>query len=256
VNRSVGICLAIAELAVPTKKSTLPHEFLDEDEHHQQLHRCLTDETIPLEIRIAGALIRLYAMPVTRIVALTTDRFHRDEDGAYLIIDRHPVLLPPTLARLIQQQINRSRRYSMLARSTSPAAQFLLPGKPPDRPRHVSSVYSSGTRPTHQQRPQHRTDRGRRRAPTHRAQRPVRLSPRPHTAGPATPRTAGPTTSQQPHPPDQPRQDPARHRRSRADDPANTQTAAAPAATDSPGTGRLPGPPGFRGISGPCLRLI
>lgn len=129
------------DLELPARKYTLPQRFLDEDDHHQQLVRCLNDNTIPLEVRIVGALIRLYGLPVARIVALTTDKFRRDDNGAYLTLDRHPVLLPPKLARLIDQQIARPRRYSMFERSTDPTARFLLPGKPPDRPRHVQGVY-------------------------------------------------------------------------------------------------------------------
>lgn len=49
--------------------------------------------------------------------------------------------MPPKLARLIEQQITQPRRYSMLERPADPTAQFLLPGKPPDRPRHVQGVY-------------------------------------------------------------------------------------------------------------------
>ncbi|MGW2721685.1 hypothetical protein [Streptomyces sp. NPDC001492] len=52
-------------------------------------------------------MVRLYAVPVSRTVELTTDRFHRDENGAYLTLDRHPVLLPPKPALLIKEQIPR-----------------------------------------------------------------------------------------------------------------------------------------------------
>ncbi|MCL6737490.1 hypothetical protein [Streptomyces neyagawaensis] len=37
-------------------------------------------------------------MPTTRIVELTTDRFHRDGDDAYLTIDQHPVLIEKQIA--------------------------------------------------------------------------------------------------------------------------------------------------------------
>ncbi|WP_245567512.1 XRE family transcriptional regulator [Nocardia vinacea] len=78
-------------LDFPTQTSGLPNDFQGFEAHQQQLHRCLTDESIPLEARIAGALIRLYALPLVLIVEFTTDRFHRDDTGAFLTIDRHPV---------------------------------------------------------------------------------------------------------------------------------------------------------------------
>ncbi|MER6738918.1 hypothetical protein [Streptomyces puniciscabiei] len=87
----------------PFKKNS--SGFLDEQDLQEQLRRCLNDDTIPREARIIGALVRLYAVPVSRIVQLTIDRFRRDQTGAYLTLDRHPVLLPPKLALLIEEQI-------------------------------------------------------------------------------------------------------------------------------------------------------
>ncbi|MER7408098.1 hypothetical protein ABT373_37975 [Streptomyces sp. NPDC000070] len=128
------------ELVLPPQSKTFASQFLHGDEHHEQLRRCLNDDTLPLEVRIVGALIRLYALPVTRIAEFTTERFHRDEDGAYFTFDRNPVLLPPKLARLIEQQVNRPGRISMLPQS--PGSRFLLPGRPPSRPRRASSLHT------------------------------------------------------------------------------------------------------------------
>ena len=94
--------LAAGELTVPTRRRGTPSRLLAEDELQQQLRRCLNDATLPLDVRVVGALVRLYAPAIVRIVELTTDRYHTDESGAYLTIDRHPVLLPPSLARLIE----------------------------------------------------------------------------------------------------------------------------------------------------------
>jgi hypothetical protein len=126
--------------SLPTRKYTLPHHFQTDDEQREQLRRCLNDDTIPLEARIVGALIRLYGMSVVRIVALTHDKFHRDNADAYLTLGQNPVLLPPKLAQLIERQITRPRAYSVIQRSANPANQYLLPGKPPDRPRHPHAV--------------------------------------------------------------------------------------------------------------------
>ena len=57
------------------------------------------------DVRIAGALSRLYALPLTRIVELTAAQFHHD-DHAYLTISRQPVILPPSLAQLIQDHLH------------------------------------------------------------------------------------------------------------------------------------------------------
>jgi len=68
----------------------MPTLFLDDDEHEDQLRRCLTDASLPLELWIVGALIRLYGLPLIRIVHLTTDGFHQDERGAYFTFDKNP----------------------------------------------------------------------------------------------------------------------------------------------------------------------
>lgn len=130
------------KITVPPRPKTLPSRFLDEDEYSEQLRRCLNDDTLPLEVRIAGALIRLYALPATRIVELTTDRFHREDDGAYLILDRNPVLLPPRLAQLIEQQATRPGHASTLRQQGDGEGRFLLPGRPPSRPRSAASIHS------------------------------------------------------------------------------------------------------------------
>lgn len=86
-------------------------------------------------VRIIGALVRLYALPTTRILELTTNRFHRDETGAaYLTLDRNPVLPPPKLARLIEEQISRPAGDSMFRQPAPGTPRFLFPGRPASRP--------------------------------------------------------------------------------------------------------------------------
>jgi hypothetical protein len=131
-----------SKVAILTKKFGLPSRFLHSDELNQQLRHCLNDDSVPLEARIIGSLTSLYALPTTRIVELTTDRFHRDGDGAYLTINKHPVLLPPRLAVLIERQITSPGcRTSVLQQSHTGTPGFLFPGRPPSRPRSAYSVH-------------------------------------------------------------------------------------------------------------------
>lgn len=130
------------ELRAP--QAALPSQFLDGAEHHEQLVRCLTDGTLPREIRIIGALVRLYALPIGRILELTTDRFRRDKHGAYLTLDQHPVLLPPSLAVLVAQQATTPSRAAALE---PPGRQRLLfPGVPLYRQRSVEATVNALTR--------------------------------------------------------------------------------------------------------------
>lgn len=125
-------------LEVPSKKRSDPTQFVDDAELRQQLHRCLNDHTLPVTLRVAGALIRLYAMPGARIVELTVDRYHRIGANAYLTIDRHPVLLPPKLAQLIEI-LAAQRPRSLIEQPTGPS-RYLLPGRTPTRPRDALAL--------------------------------------------------------------------------------------------------------------------
>ncbi|WP_234788066.1 XRE family transcriptional regulator [Mycolicibacterium setense] len=138
--------LAGAALTVPSRPTGPPSRLLPEDELHQQLRRCLTDETLPLEVRVAGALIRLYAPMTVRMIELTTDRYHADEHGSFITFDRNPVLLPPSLARLIEQLIERRSVSSMVHNASDEIPRYLFPGRPPSRPIHPRSLQQRLTR--------------------------------------------------------------------------------------------------------------
>jgi hypothetical protein len=130
-----------AKLDIPTGKSQLPACFQAEAEHRRQLRRCLNDAALPLEVRIVGALVRLYGLPISRIVELTADRFHRDQDTAFLTLGKNPVLLPPKLAVLIEKQITEPRYHSMIRTQPDHLPHLLLPGSPPGKPRSARGVH-------------------------------------------------------------------------------------------------------------------
>ncbi|SBV01735.1 hypothetical protein YUMDRAFT_06533 [Streptomyces sp. OspMP-M45] len=117
----------------PDHRADASH-FLTEDEHYGQLRRCLNDDQLPLDVRIIGAMVRLYGMQVTRIVTLTTDRFHKEDTDWYVTFDREPVLLPPKLGRLIEEQIRHPARISMLEQLPGDGSRYLWPGRPASRP--------------------------------------------------------------------------------------------------------------------------
>ncbi|MFF3918889.1 hypothetical protein ACFYZB_36650 [Streptomyces sp. NPDC001852] len=114
--------------------------FLTEQEQLDQLRRCLNDTSLPREARTIGAFVRLYAQQVSRIVEFTTDRYTRQDDRAYFTFAHNPVLLPPTLATLVEQQIAAPRLNDILAPASD--RKFLFPGRPPSRPRSAASVLS------------------------------------------------------------------------------------------------------------------
>lgn len=120
-------------------KDALPQRFQEEGAHAEQLRRCLTDDSLPLEVRIVGALIRLYALPVVRIVELTTDQFHREDSDAYLTIGENAVMVPPSLAVLIDELVRKST--SNVRNSTSRHPAYLFPGRPSSRPRSTQVLW-------------------------------------------------------------------------------------------------------------------
>jgi hypothetical protein len=126
-----------AALTIAHPPNRQPRSFQVDDVQESKLRRCLTDASLPLQIRIAGALTRLYALPLTRIVELTVNQFHRDHENAYLTINRQPVVLPPSLAQLIEAHIG-----STAAPHHGPdsATRYLLPGRNPGRPRNPAGL--------------------------------------------------------------------------------------------------------------------
>lgn len=65
-------CVAPATAAAP---SVAP---ITEDERWQQLRRCLHDTALPTLIRVGGALVLLYGLPVSRVTALRHNDIHTD----------------------------------------------------------------------------------------------------------------------------------------------------------------------------------
>ena len=61
------------DLTAPLPPRQEPARLLAEDDHIQQLDQCLTDEAMPLDLRVGGALVLLFGMLVSRITQLTKD---------------------------------------------------------------------------------------------------------------------------------------------------------------------------------------
>ena len=128
------------QLELPVSKNSLPVHFQTEEQHRRQLRRCLNDDSLPLEVRITGSLVRLFGLPISRIVELTADRFHRDNGDAFLTLAKHPVLLPPKLAALIEEHIAHPRYRCMVRPPASGPPRYLLPATRPGKPRSARAV--------------------------------------------------------------------------------------------------------------------
>ncbi|MDG4756211.1 hypothetical protein ACIODS_27535 [Micromonospora chalcea] len=128
-------------LVIARRRDDTPSRFLAEDHHLHLLRRCLTpDDPTPVDVKVAGGLILLYGVRLPKIHALTTERLSRDDRGTYLALDSVPVLLPPTLAQLVDQLIAQPPRTFGLRPTAQAQAAYLFPGRPPTRPIAAASL--------------------------------------------------------------------------------------------------------------------
>ena len=74
-----------ATLALPNSKRSSVPVTVDSAVRWQMARKLVIDDTIAVGDRVAGALLVLYAQPVTRIAALTTDDVHTNDSGAVTI---------------------------------------------------------------------------------------------------------------------------------------------------------------------------
>lgn len=125
-------------LLVPVQRHGTPTHFLDEDEYLAQLRRCLHGP-LPLTVRVAGGLVLLFGQPLTRIARLTAGAISHRGDLVLLTLADHPVLLPPTLAHLVQQLADQPQLVSALPPSPG-ASRWLFPGRPAGQPLTASTL--------------------------------------------------------------------------------------------------------------------
>lgn len=61
----------VGELEVPRARIAAPSVFMTDEEQAEQLHRCLGDDSLPLDVRTAGALTLLFGLQHTKLLELT-----------------------------------------------------------------------------------------------------------------------------------------------------------------------------------------
>ena len=123
------------EVAIPKKphRSDLPP--ITEDDRWTQLRRCLHDQTLPTQVRAAGALVLLFGLPVSKITALQHADIHTDPNNvSWLQMTHHRLLLPAAVAALLHTQRLHGTGAATLDRHTPAGTQWLFPGGLPGRP--------------------------------------------------------------------------------------------------------------------------
>jgi hypothetical protein len=123
----------VSDLNVPLPPRQEPERLLAEDDHIHQLDRCLTDEAMPLDLRVGGALVLLFGMLVSRITQLTKDDVIEDSQATWLAIDGHRLMLPARLAHLVCRLRDQDEPRWTLGRLGA-SVPWLFPGQSPARP--------------------------------------------------------------------------------------------------------------------------
>lgn len=122
-----------ASISVPWRRVKGPGRFLDDDQHTDQLQRCIRDTALPLDVRVAGALVLLFGVSLPAIAGLTIDDIDERGGDLYLRLGDKPVQLPPRLAELVRQLLAQQRDPSAVSCATGPT-RFLFPGMIAGRP--------------------------------------------------------------------------------------------------------------------------
>ncbi|MBT3160458.1 hypothetical protein KQH42_30105 [Streptomyces sp. CHA1] len=121
------------ELTVPSTPGQELQDLLDEDDRWPLLQRCLTDDSLPTDVRAAGAIILLFGPSAEHVCHLTPNHLESGDKHAHLVLGRHPVLLPPRLAELLRHLAEQPQPRPQLSRSW-PSPRWLFPGMVPSKP--------------------------------------------------------------------------------------------------------------------------
>ena len=109
-----------------------------EDERWRCLKRCLVDDSLPLDVRAAGALVAIFGVPLSKIVRLTINDLDARGDEVRLTLDKSPFTLPPRLAAVLRTLASTSTPRAAVGRAIP--TPWIFPGGVPGRPLSVSSL--------------------------------------------------------------------------------------------------------------------
>ncbi|MFD3612193.1 hypothetical protein ACFWXA_29825 [Streptomyces atroolivaceus] len=123
----------VGELVVPRAPVAAPSVFMTDEEQARQLHRCLSDDSLPLDVRTARALTLLFGLQHTKLLELTVSDVIDDDKMVALNLAGHRLPLPPEVARLVRAQRDQCQARWHLDQTAS-TKPWLFPGQEPARP--------------------------------------------------------------------------------------------------------------------------
>lgn len=94
----------------------------------EQLRRCLHDNTVPLDVRVAGSLLLLFGIRASHLVRIQADHIEHTSGATHLRVAEHALLLPPLVATLALTQRDRDDLRSVFGRASASHTRWLFPG--------------------------------------------------------------------------------------------------------------------------------
>ncbi|MGH9258489.1 MAG: hypothetical protein ACRD08_01130 [Acidimicrobiales bacterium] len=109
-----------------------PTGVLDTEGRWEQARRLLHDDTLPLQHRVAGLLVVLYAQQPATISRLTVDDIDATGTRVTIRLGREPIALPEPVAGLARQLVTDHRGHARIGEQRHPP--WLFPGGRPGQP--------------------------------------------------------------------------------------------------------------------------
>lgn len=117
-------------IPVPPRSEALAH--IQDDHRWQLVRRLLHDNELPIEDRVAGLLLLLYAQPLARIARLTCDQILQHQTPVQLLLGTKPLDLHPPFDDLVRDLAARRHGRAVLGRTSN--HPWLFPGGAPGQP--------------------------------------------------------------------------------------------------------------------------
>jgi hypothetical protein len=92
------------QVAIPGRPRRSSPAALTDDERWEHLRRCLSDTSLPPDVRAVGALILLYGLTGTRVTLLRTQDIHHDGPDIWLALGTARLRVVPAVAELVRRQ--------------------------------------------------------------------------------------------------------------------------------------------------------
>jgi hypothetical protein len=126
------------DVEVPPLPVGSPASFNHEQVQWEQLRRCLHDDTMPLDIRVAGSLLLLFGITASTLIRIQASHIEQTGDTTHIWIAEHALPLPPSLASIIVEQRDRTDLRSVFGRGGG--NRWLFPGLRPGRSMDAHSL--------------------------------------------------------------------------------------------------------------------